>query len=72
MEEIAPYCLPVQLPYLVVTEIQVSNNEGCGSKIYIGDDQKHMLMDIDRNNGIEREGGSCTSSIKYTSKAIDI
>ncbi len=57
VEEISPCCLPVQLSYHVVSEIQVSNNEGWGRKIYRGDNQKHMQMEIDRNNGIEREGG---------------
>ena len=72
VEEISPCCLPVQLSYRVVPEIQVSNNEGWGRKIYRGDDQKHMRMEIDRDNGIEREGGSRTRSGKYTSEAIDI
>ncbi len=72
MEEVGSCCVPVQLSYRVVPEIQVPDIEGWGSKVCRRKNQIAVRVEIDRNNEIERAGGSHTRSAKHTAKALDI
>ena len=72
MEEIVSCCLPVQLPYRMVPEISISNNEGWSGEVCRKDDKIIMRVEIGRDHGAERAGGSHTRSGKHTAEALDI
>ncbi len=72
MEKISSCCVPVQLSYRVVPEIQVPDIEGWGSKVCRRNNKIAVRVEIDRYIGVEREGGPRARCDKHAAKALDI
>ena len=72
MEEVSTCCVPVQLSYRVVPEIQVPDIERRGSKVCRRNNKIALRVEIDRNNGTECAGGPRARCDKHAAKALDI